>query len=523
MQHNDPRNRASPGLVLWGAFGAAMILGAALRLREFSRLNLWEDEIIAATHAVQPLPVLLLNVIRNDVHPPLYFLQLHLWALISQSDAWLVANSVLWGVLAIGAVWYAADRLYGRKAGMAAAMAFALMPTAIAASQLVRMYPMLSVLIVLSFIITERTLVRATHPLAGMRLIGLSLSNLAIVATHILGMVAVFFLGLYGLWGIWRRDGPRSELRKWLCLYGGLAVVASPLVVSAVLRDPDSAAQSAVADLVSMLQAISAIVVGASAFRSDAALVVGLSLVLGFVLLGLAQRRSRALTFGFLVAPVATALIIGVLGSPMYKPPFFASLGLPFAAIALGIFAQDGAPTAGRARAGPWRSAVCFVVLPAILLAATLMSDRLNWKATDFKAAATLLRAELRPGDVVYVPQYAMFWGISWYLVGPNWGSPLAVAEPPNPKWQRVYRLLGPSLTDRLGLVPRTQSIDYAGGKLVIGYSSLSQVIGAPRVWLVTYKGRDPRPDTIGELQRLRSEAYRGLQLDLFGPPRAAP
>ena len=156
----DTRTNApsSPAPVIRLVVLATIMIGIGLRLNELFRINLWEDEIIAVTHAVQPFWELLVNVVRHDIHPPLYFIQLYIWAFVSTSDAWFVANSITWGVAGIGAVWYTAKLLYGIKAGMVAAMTFALLPMAIASSQLVRMYPMLSVLVTASFYIIERTL-----------------------------------------------------------------------------------------------------------------------------------------------------------------------------------------------------------------------------------------------------------------------------------------------------------------------------------------------------------------------------
>ena len=37
----------------------------------WTRTSLWEDEIIAITHANQPLPLFFVELLRNDIHPPL--------------------------------------------------------------------------------------------------------------------------------------------------------------------------------------------------------------------------------------------------------------------------------------------------------------------------------------------------------------------------------------------------------------------------------------------------------------------
>jgi len=47
-------------------------------------------------------------------------------------------------------------------------------------------------------------------------------------------------------------------------------------------------------------------------------------------------------------------------------------------------------------------------------------SSKPGAKSTDFPAAAATIRGMAKPGDVVYVPQISMFWGMTWYLVGPT-------------------------------------------------------------------------------------------------------
>ena len=68
------------------AAGTLIVLGIGLRLWMRTPTDFWEDEFIAATHAMRPFWQVLIDTVRNDVHPPLYFLQLHAWSLVSQSD-----------------------------------------------------------------------------------------------------------------------------------------------------------------------------------------------------------------------------------------------------------------------------------------------------------------------------------------------------------------------------------------------------------------------------------------------------
>ena len=65
---------------------AILCLGLVVRLATLNRDSLWLDEIISATFSAQPFSELILLSGWIDFHPPLYFLQLKVWAFVSQDD-----------------------------------------------------------------------------------------------------------------------------------------------------------------------------------------------------------------------------------------------------------------------------------------------------------------------------------------------------------------------------------------------------------------------------------------------------
>jgi len=80
------------------------------------------------------------SILRFDLHPPFYYLQLSLWALVSHDDVWLMANSIFWSTAAIGLLIYAASRIYGLPTALYAGILLALSPVALAYADQVRMY-----------------------------------------------------------------------------------------------------------------------------------------------------------------------------------------------------------------------------------------------------------------------------------------------------------------------------------------------------------------------------------------------
>src|SRR5262249_16126928 len=147
-------------------------------------------------------------------------------------------------------------------------------------------------------------------------------------------------------------------------------------------------------------------------------------------------RKTRPLAASYLVAPLLIATAAGLAARTIFKADVFSTMCSPFVAM---IAARLILGVSRRALVRKVAFGGCAVML------VTMSAGRasIDTKNTNFAEAAALVRTEAEPGDAIYVPQLAMFWGLAWNLVGPNWGSPLAIAPKPNRQWQSVYRGLG--------------------------------------------------------------------------------
>jgi hypothetical protein len=156
------------------------------------------------------------------------------------------------------------------------------------------------------------------------------------------------------------------------------------------------------------------------------------------------------------------------------------------------------------------------------------VSNRLALNAENgyYRRIADVINAEKQPGDLIWAPQMSIFWGAAWYLVGPNWGSPLAISAPFRPQsgWWRVFEWLGPDRVQQLRLIPTGQVINMRDGTpIVTGIENVDRIAVAKRVWLITYAPRDDIPvgipgNSIGPLQRMKSLSFSALQLTLYAP-----
>jgi hypothetical protein len=94
-----------------------------------------------------------------------------------------------------------------------------------------------------------------------------------------------------------------------------------------------------------------------------------------------------------------------------------------------------------------------------------------------------------KQGEIVYAPDAATFWGVSRYLIGPEWGTIFQVQDSAElsrlKKWQRLYALLGPDTAARLGLLPTSRSLQAFRAPLFLGSSPLPDMTNVSAVWLV--------------------------------------
>ena len=94
---NDRHMKVRPRFFQYSAW-FLILLGVSLRFINLYDNRLWEDEIFSATVSQGPFLDMLVAILRHDVHPPLYYIQLYVWQLFGQSDVWLLLNSTFWSM-----------------------------------------------------------------------------------------------------------------------------------------------------------------------------------------------------------------------------------------------------------------------------------------------------------------------------------------------------------------------------------------------------------------------------------------
>ncbi len=443
------------------------------------RGSLWEDELIAITHANQPLPLFFMEVLRNDIHPPLYFLQLDAWlALGANTDGWALANSLAWGAASLVAMFFVARALYGSRAAWLATALFAVLPNFIWSAGTLRMYAALPASVLFAYYANRRWFdTRKATWLAACLVV-----EVALAYTHAVEFFFVAFIVFGAFVEAWFAGRVRlptlrfsHSVRMWLIVQIVFGFGVLPLAASALVRGSDaSAPDSALA----MLTVGGALVAGWKTSGLWGVRAVGTAVFVLLIGAGLSDRDGRWRTLAIPIAALLVAMAVAAFLKPIFKQPVFAANLLPF--IVLGA--------AGAARAPFARSIVVGCIVVLAIAAFPLALPQAQPEA--YAAAARSVRDRATPGDVVVVPNVSVYWGVVRYAVGADWGRPLAIMPVPNAEWarlnERIGRLLGADAPRRLGLVPDRDFVMRDGVRYVLGNDAVAETADARHVWLVT-------------------------------------
>ena len=122
---------------------AILALALAVRLYSINSAPLWHDEAYTLLAAELP-PAQIVDLLKHDSGPPLYYFLLHYWvSLFEESELAVRSLSTLFSILLIAGIFWAGQRLYSTEAGLLAALIAATSPIQIHYSQQVRMYTLL--------------------------------------------------------------------------------------------------------------------------------------------------------------------------------------------------------------------------------------------------------------------------------------------------------------------------------------------------------------------------------------------
>lgn len=205
------------------AAALAVLVGMALRLHTTS--DLWLDEALSVHIARLPVGDLL-EQLRRDGHPPLYYFLLHGWIeLFGEGNTAVRSLSALFGIATLPLAWLAGRRYGGRGVAVAAVVLLATSPFAIRYATETRMYSLVMLLSLAGWLLVRRALEQPSPA----RLVPVAVVSGLLALTHYWAFYLLAAAGLLLLW-LWRHGRP-AALRVALGIVAG-AVLFLPWLPS---------------------------------------------------------------------------------------------------------------------------------------------------------------------------------------------------------------------------------------------------------------------------------------------------
>ncbi|MFO1056677.1 MAG: hypothetical protein U1E53_06875 [Dongiaceae bacterium] len=452
-------------------------IAAALWAVGIGQRWLWLDELLSVNFAANGPWVTLVTVLRYDVHPPLYYLQLSLWMLVGQGDLWLMANSLFWHTAAIALLVHGVGALHGARAGWAAGLLLAVSPAALLYDDQVRMYAFLMFLIVWAWYAQARWLEGKAGRHGGLWLV---LSQAAVTASHAAGLLMLSGIVVLGAVTV-LRPRCRHRLARWLLLEGAVLLLALPGIAIGLMRGVGHLRTPGLQDLL----AIATFLAGGSQLPAVASLAMAAAVAAALALAAW-RARGAALSIATLLAvPLLLAALASHLARPVWIERLFVPL-IPCLCLCLAV-GLCGRPVRRRAD-------VALLLLAAAWAGAGLAAQATRVKVDGFHRVAEALRGQARPGDLVLVDGDFAYWSFMWSFAGPGWGE-ARHASVANADWDRLLRRLPRQLVAALDL-SEADTLEERGG-----------------IALAMWDRRAALPPARGRIWLIRNAASPGVQL----------
>ncbi len=212
---------------LWAGVGLFLLvltaISAYLRTRYISG-QFWIDEAITTGIASHPLSAIP-GILRHDGSPPLFYVLLHFWIrAFGAGEAATHTLSLLFGLLTVPVGMWAGWSLFGRRAGVIAAILFATNAWLTQYAQETRMYELMALL----GLIATAAFIHAFVHRRRRYLIVFAVTLAAMLYTHVWGVFfgAGAFLALIPVWRA--SDDRRGLVRDALLAFVGALILFVP-------------------------------------------------------------------------------------------------------------------------------------------------------------------------------------------------------------------------------------------------------------------------------------------------------
>ena len=209
MAARSPDVDARPPARTFVLVAAVVAVAAGVVLRLGSTSDLWLDEALSVNIARLPLGDMV-DALRRDGHPPLYYLLLHAWmAVFGHGDEAVRSLSGIFSLAALPLMWLAGRRYAGPAAAGAGLVLLATNPFAIRYATEARMYALVTLLVLAGWLSLRVALDRPSR----LALAGTAVTTGLLLLTHYWSFYLVAATAAVLLWA-WR--GGRESARRVL-------------------------------------------------------------------------------------------------------------------------------------------------------------------------------------------------------------------------------------------------------------------------------------------------------------------
>ncbi|PYX80154.1 MAG: hypothetical protein DMG70_24955 [Acidobacteria bacterium] len=402
---SDGTSTRSTALVL----GGLMLIALVLRLPHLAGKSLWLDEIYSMLYARMSWPSFWREISTREGNMIAYYLLLRGWIYLGDGQSVAKILSILFGVATVPAMYALGNQLYGRRTGLITALLVSVSASHVRASQWIRSYSLMLLLLVVATWLLVRGLERPTFRNWLLYAIASALS----VYCHLYAVLALV-AQLASLLLLRRKEIPWRQLRLALVALGLLLSPAAAYVIT------HNAGQLAWIPKPKLWELVHWAVFLAGAGSTGVAYVL-LLICAGLCLLSfldlwrvwVSSARSlpswrQAFPALWLILPVAISFLVSYL-KPVF---FFRYLIVCWPAFMLVV--ADGIAN--------WRSSRVRTGILAIALCLSLVSVGLAYKTEeDWEGAMRYLLSRVHDGDTAFVGTGMaplVYYSSRWYAPG---------------------------------------------------------------------------------------------------------
>ncbi len=390
---------APPRRSRWPPLGGTL-LAVAVALGVVARLHspsaLWLDEALSVGIARRPVPDLL-DALRRDGSPPLYYLLLHAWlAAVGPSDLAVRALSTVFSLATLPLVWLAGRRLGGPAMARAALLLLAVSPFAVRYATETRMYALVQLLTAAGLLALLRALERPSLP----RLLPVSLTAGLLALTHYWALFLLAATGAVLL--VMGLRGSRPARRALAAITAGAVLFLPWLPTFAFQVRRTGAPWAPPPHLVDTWYTVT----GWAGGGSGAAVLLTL-LLTGLAVLALVGRpHGGAVLLGRPVDRIALLLLAGSMGTMVVGLAVGMVVAAGYSPRYSSVALVPGLLLAARGiRALPERARAVALVGVAVCGLLGALPQLTSTRRSQAAQTAAALRTSLAPGDVVaYCP-----------------------------------------------------------------------------------------------------------------------